>query len=123
MDRSQFSKLPLSQAEGFDAVAHGFVLMTPSDNWSAVPPHDGTLQIIISPLARGKAPVGAESSAGAVGRYNAEMIRSVRSQAADVRSDVSVRAPTLTLHRRSVSITGRRAILERNACGQPMRIK
>ena len=68
-------------------------------------------------LRRGKGPVAAVPGAAAVGRYDSEMISSVRSQAADVASDVPVRVSSLTLDRRGVSITGGGPILKMNVRG------
>ena len=66
-------------------------------------------------LRRGKGLVAAHSGAGTVGRYNSEMIGSMGSQTADVGSNVAVGIASLTLHRGSVAVTGRGAILERDS--------
>jgi len=51
------------------------------------------------------------------------MISRVRSQAADVGSNVQVGVPTATLWGGGKSVAGRGAVLEVNSRGQPMRIE
>jgi len=84
--------------------------------YDAVSDHHGALR-------RGKGPVAAYSGARTVHSHDSEMISSMGGQAADVGSNIPVRIASLTLHGRGVAVTGRRAILEINACGQPMRIE
>ena len=69
---------------------------------------------------RGKGPVAAHSGTRAVTRDDSVMINRVRTQAADVGSNVQVRVPTATLWGGGKSVAGRGAVLEVNSCGQPM---
>jgi hypothetical protein len=71
-------------------------------------------------LRRGKGPIRAVPRPGAVSRHSSEMISSVRTQAANVGTNVPEGVSGLTLHRRGVSVTGRGAILEIDTRGQPM---
>src|SRR5712664_2973553 len=48
-------------------------------------------------VKRSKCPVAAEPGAGTVGGYDSEMVRGARTQATDVRSDITKRVPRLTL--------------------------
>ena len=65
-------------------------------------------------LRRGQGPVAAHSGARAVRSHDSEMVSGVGSQAADVSSNIPVRIASLTLRGRSVAVTGRGAILERD---------
>jgi len=77
----------------------------------------------VSLLRRGECSIGTESSAGAVRRFDTKMVRSVRVQAADVRTDITERVTVLSLLGGSVAVAGCRAVLERNSRAQPVRIK
>ena len=57
-------------------------------------------------------PVAAVPGADAVGSYNSEMIRGVRTQARDVRTDILVIIPSLDLVGRSRSVAGGSSILK-----------
>lgn len=79
---------------------------------------------MIARLRRSKSPVAAPRATGAISTNNTEMVRSVRSQAANVGSNRPVRVSGLTLCRRAVSVKwGGRAVLEINGRAQPMRIQ
>jgi len=65
-------------------------------------------------LKRGKSLIAAVNSPRAVGRHNAEMVRRARSQPRDVRTDILIGVPGLTLRRDRVPVAGRRTILEIN---------
>ena len=77
----------------------------------------------VSLLRRGECSIATESGAGAVHRFDTEMVRSVGVQAADVRTDISEGVPVLNLLGGSVAVAGCRAVMERNSRGQPVRIK
>jgi hypothetical protein len=51
------------------------------------------------------------------------MISSVRTEATNVGSNIPVRVSSLTLHRRTVAVTGGRPVLEMDGRGQPMWIE
>ena len=74
-------------------------------------------------LRRSKGPVATCPRPTAVGRNDSEMVGNMGSQSADVRSNIAVRVPSLTLHGRGVAVIRGRAILEVNSRGQPMRIQ
>jgi len=74
-------------------------------------------------LRRSKGPIAAHLRAVRITSYDSEMVGNMRSQSADVRSNVPVRVPSLTLHGRGVAVTRGRAILEVNSRGQRMRIQ
>jgi hypothetical protein len=66
--------------------------------------------------------VTAVPSPAVVSANDAEMICSERSQPRDVRADILVRVPGLTLGGTCVPVAGGRTILEINSRGQSMRI-
>ena len=74
-------------------------------------------------LRRGKGLIATHPRPNAVGRNDSEMVGSMRSQGANIGSDIPVRVSSLSLHGRGASVIGRRAILEANGCGQPMRVQ
>jgi hypothetical protein len=51
------------------------------------------------------------------------MVSSIASQATDVGSNIPEGVSSLTLHSRGAPVIGRGAILEINACDQPIRIE
>ena len=63
-------------------------------------------------LLRGKGSIGAVAGAGAVAGHEAEMIRGVRTQARDVRTDILGIVPSFGLVGRSVSVAGGSSILK-----------
>jgi hypothetical protein len=73
-------------------------------------------------LMCGKSPIAAESSAGAVRRYDPEMIRGVRIQATDVGTNVLIRVPRLSLGGCCGSVAGRSSILKIHGRGQSVRM-
>ena len=68
--------------------------------------------IIHSSLLRGKGPVAAVSGSGGVAGHDPEMIRGVRTQARDVRTDILIIVPSLGLVGRSGSVTGGPSVLK-----------
>ena len=69
-------------------------------------------------LRRSKGPVATHPRAVRITGYDSEMVGSVHSQSADVRSNVPVRVPSLSHHSRGVPVTSRRTVLEMNGRGQ-----
>ena len=74
-------------------------------------------------MCGGKSLIAAVPGAGAVGGYDPEMVGGARAQSADVGTDVSECVPSLTVGSSGEAVAERRAILEINRGGQPMRIK
>ena len=73
-------------------------------------------------LRRSKCPVAAVSGATAVAGYDAKMIRGVRSQTRNVRTDVLVRVTVLGLRGSCGAVTGRRSVFKMYGRTQSMRI-
>ena len=66
----------------------------------------------VSRLRRGECSIATESRAGAVRRFDTEMVGSVGVQATDVRTDITEGVPVLSLLVRSMAVAGCRAVLE-----------
>ena len=72
---------------------------------------------------RGEGLIAAHTRTRVVTGYDSEMINCVRTQAADGRANIQVRAPTMILRSGRETVACRGAILEVNSRGQPMWIE
>lgn len=93
-----------------------------TDYLSPVPPEAATRRDFRL-LRRGKSFVATHPGPSAIGRNDSEMIGSMRSQGANVGSNIPVGVPSLSLVSRGMPITSRGAPLETNSCAQPMRVQ
>jgi hypothetical protein len=73
-------------------------------------------------LRRGKRPIRAVPETGAVTGDNAKMVCRARGQSVDIRTDILVCVPAVTLGWGCQSVTGRGAILKTNGRDQSVRI-
>jgi len=73
-------------------------------------------------LPRAKGSVRAVSGAGGIAGHDPEMISGVRTQARDVRKDILVIVPSLSVVGRSGSVAGGSSILKVNGGAQSVRI-